>query len=66
LLIDAIRRGARTREAVLANLNSTGLEGVTKKFTFQPDGEVGAGTVYVYEFRDGGFVSRGTTSDLAS
>jgi branched-chain amino acid transport system substrate-binding protein len=65
LLIDAIRRGARTRQAVLANLNSTTLEGVTKKFSFQPDGEVGTGTVYVYEFRDGDFVSRGKTSDLA-
>ena len=65
LLIDAIRRGARTRDAVLANLNTTTLEGVTKKFSFQPDGEVGTGAVYVYEFRNGGFVSRGTTSDLA-
>lgn len=65
LLIEAIRRGARTRDAVLTNLNSAGLEGVTKKFSFQPDGEVGAGAVYVYEFRDGGFVSRGTTAALA-
>jgi branched-chain amino acid transport system substrate-binding protein len=65
LLLDAIRRGARTRDAVLANLNSTTVEGVTKKFSFRPDGEIGSGTVYVYEFRDGGFVSRGTTSDLA-
>ena len=65
LLIDAIRRGARTRDAALANLKSTTVEGVTKKFSFQPDGEVGTGAVYVYEFRDGGFVSRGTTADLA-
>ncbi len=65
LLIDAIRRGARTRDTVLANLNSTTVEGVTKKFSFQPDGEVGTGAVYVYEFRGGGFVSLGTTSDLA-
>ncbi|HKY77909.1 MAG TPA: branched-chain amino acid ABC transporter substrate-binding protein [Acidimicrobiia bacterium] len=65
LMIDAIRRGARTREAVLANLNSTQLEGVTKKFSFQPDGEVGAGLVYVYEFRAGAFVSLGTTTALA-
>lgn len=65
LLIDAIRRGARTRDAVLANLNRTTLQGVTKKFSFQPDGEVGAGAVYVYEFRDGAFVSLGTTAALA-
>ena len=65
LLIDAIRRGARTRDAVLANLNSTTFQGVTKKFSFQPDGEVGAGEVYVYEFREGNFVSLGTTAALA-
>jgi branched-chain amino acid transport system substrate-binding protein len=65
LLIDAIRRGARSRDAALANLNVTTLEGVTKKFSFQPDGEVGAGLVYVYEFRAGAFVSLGTTADLA-
>ena len=65
LLIDAVRRGARTRDAVLANLKSTGLEGVTKKFSFQPDGEVGVGAVYVYEFRNGAFLSLGTTSALA-
>lgn len=65
LMIDAIRRGARTRDAVLANLNSTQVEGVTKKFSFQPDGEVGAGLVYVYEFRAGAFVSLGTTTALA-
>jgi branched-chain amino acid transport system substrate-binding protein len=65
LLIDAIRRGARTRDTVLANLNSGQVEGVTKRFSFQPDGEVGTGTVYVYEFRDGGFTSLGTTTDLA-
>jgi branched-chain amino acid transport system substrate-binding protein len=65
LLIDAIRRGARTRDAVLSNLMSTGLEGVTKRFSFQPDGEVGVGAVYVYEFRDGAFASLGRTSDLA-
>ncbi|MGH9010018.1 MAG: ABC transporter substrate-binding protein [Acidimicrobiia bacterium] len=65
LLIDAIRRGARSRETVLANLDSGRVEGVTKSFSFQPDGEVGIGAVYVYEFRDGGFVSLGTTADLA-
>jgi branched-chain amino acid transport system substrate-binding protein len=65
LLIDAIRRGARTRDAVLANLKSTTLQGVTKKFSFEPNGEVGIGAVYVYEFRDGAFVSLGTTADLA-
>ena len=65
LMIDAIRRGARTRDAVLANLNSTQLAGVTKKFSFQPDGEVGAGLVYVYEFRAGAFASLGTTTALA-
>ena len=65
LLIDAIRRGARTRDAVLANLKSTTLGGVTKQFSFQPDGEVGVGAVYVYEFREGAFVSLGTTAALA-
>lgn len=65
LMIDAIRRGARTRDAVLANLKGTQVEGVTKKFSFQPDGEVGAGLVYVYEFRAGAFVSLGTTTALA-
>jgi hypothetical protein len=39
--------------------------GVTKTFSFQPDGEVGAGSVYVYEFRDGAFSSLGITADLA-
>ena len=65
LLIDAIRRGARTRDAVLANLKSTTLQSVTKKFSFEPNGEVGIGAVYVYEFRNGAFVSLGTTAELA-
>ncbi len=64
LLIDAIRRGARTRDTLLANLDSTRLEGVTKTFTFQPDGEVGSDAVYVYAFRSGAFESLGTTADL--
>jgi hypothetical protein len=49
MLIDAIRRGAGTRGAVLKNLKAGRVQGVTKTFSFQPDGEVGAGSVYVYE-----------------
>jgi branched-chain amino acid transport system substrate-binding protein len=65
LLIDAMRRGAHTRQTVLENLKSGHVTGVTKTFSFQPDGEVGAGSVYVYEFRNGAFISLGTTADLA-
>jgi branched-chain amino acid transport system substrate-binding protein len=64
LLIDAIRRGARTRDTVLANLDTARLDGVTKTFSFQPDGEVGAGPIYLYQFRHGEFVSLGTTAGL--
>lgn len=64
LLIDAIRRGARTRGTLLANLNNTRLEGVTKTFSFLPGGEVGSDAVYVYAFRRGVFESLGTTADL--
>ncbi|MDQ1565929.1 MAG: branched-chain amino acid transport system substrate-binding protein [Actinomycetota bacterium] len=65
VLIDAIRRGAHTRQTVLENLKSGHVTGVTKTFSFRPDGEVGAGSVYVYEFRAGAFTSLGTTTDLA-
>jgi branched-chain amino acid transport system substrate-binding protein len=65
VLIDAVRRGARTRQTVLENLKSGHVTGVTKAFSFAPDGEVGAGAVYVYEFRDGAFTALGTTADLA-
>jgi len=65
ILIDTLRRGARTRQTVLENVKSGQVTGVTKAFSFQPDGEVGAGSVYVYEFRGGAFSSLGTTADLA-
>ncbi len=64
LLIDAIRRGATNRDSVLKNLNTGRVQGITKTFSFQPDGEVGTGAVYVYEFRDGTFTSLGTTAEL--
>ena len=65
LLVDAIRRGGRTRQAVLENVKSGQVTGVTKTFAFRPDGEVGEGSVYVYEFRSGAFTSLGLTADLA-
>jgi branched-chain amino acid transport system substrate-binding protein len=65
VLIDAIRRGADSRKTVLQHLTTGTLNGVTKTFSFRPDGEVGMGSVYVYEFRDGVFKSLGTTADLA-
>ncbi len=61
LLVDAIRRGARTRQTVMENVKSGQVAGVTKTFSFRPDGEVGEGSVYVYEFRSGAFISLGTT-----
>jgi branched-chain amino acid transport system substrate-binding protein len=64
LLIDAIRRGATSRDSVLKNLRTGRVQGVTKTFEFRPDGEVGAGPVYVYAFRGGTFTSLGTTADL--
>ena len=64
LLVDAIRRGARTRQTVLENVKSGQVAGVTKTFAFRPDGEVGEGSVYVYEFRNGAFTSLGTTAEL--
>jgi branched-chain amino acid transport system substrate-binding protein len=64
LLIDAVRRGAHTRDSVLANLKTAHVEGVTKTFSFRPDGEVGAGPIYLYQFRHGRFASLGTTAGL--
>ena len=64
LLIDAVRRGATTRAAVLETLKGGRVQGVTKAFAFGPDGEVGAGSVYVYEFRGDQFEPLGTTTEL--
>jgi branched-chain amino acid transport system substrate-binding protein len=66
VLIDAIRRGAHNRDAVLKHLSDARVHGVTKTFAFGPDGEVGRGPIYVYELRGRTFKSLGTTADLAA
>ena len=65
VLIDAIRRGGERRDTLLKTLKTAQVHGVTKTLSFHPDGEVGAGSVYVYEFRAGAFVSLGTTAELS-
>jgi branched-chain amino acid transport system substrate-binding protein len=61
-VLAAIKSGAVTPAAINSYLASNSYAGVTKTVKFQPNGNVGGGTIYVYQVKSGKIVQTTTTS----
>lgn len=67
ILIDGIRAGNTTRRDLLDYVENLGpYEGVSKTVEFESNGNVRAGTVFVYEFTEGRIEELGTVASLLS
>ena len=67
ILIEGIKAGNDTREALLEYVESLGAyEGISKSIEFEDNGNIKAGDVYVYEFKGGKIEELGTVEELAS
>ncbi len=65
ILINAIREGKTDRRALLDHVENLGTyEGVGKSISFEPNGNIRATGVFVYEVRAGKLTSLGTTEEL--
>jgi branched-chain amino acid transport system substrate-binding protein len=65
ILIKGIEKGDTTRSALRDYVNSLGTyQGIGKTITFQSDGNIGAGDVFVYEVENGKITLLGTTAEL--
>jgi branched-chain amino acid transport system substrate-binding protein len=66
LLIAGIEAGNDTRAKLLAYVDGlTSFDGVSKTIQFQPNGNIKAGDVFVYEVKGGKLTELGRTSELA-
>jgi branched-chain amino acid transport system substrate-binding protein len=61
-LLTAVKSGATTPAAINNYLASNNYTGITKTIKFQPDGNLSAGTIYVYEVQKAQILPIGTTS----
>ena len=67
MLIEGIEAGNDTRDKLLAYVeNFESFEGVSKTIEFEPNGNVKAGDVFVYEVKAGKITELGKTSELAT
>jgi branched-chain amino acid transport system substrate-binding protein len=67
ILIKGLREGKTTRAALLDYVENLGTyEGAGKPIEFEANGNIKAGDVFVYEFRDGKPTELGTTENLVS
>jgi branched-chain amino acid transport system substrate-binding protein len=67
ILMTGVRKGKTTRPALLDYVETLGpYDGVGRTIEFEPNGNIKAGNVYVYEFKGGKIVQLGTTKELAS
>ncbi len=65
ILISGIRETNATRPALLGYVEGLGVyEGVGKPIEFEPNGNIKAGGVFVYEFQGGAIKVLGTTDEL--
>ena len=66
ILIDGIRAGKTDRKALLDHVENLGTyEGVGKSISFEPNGNIRATGVFVYEVKGGKFNTLGTTEELS-
>jgi len=66
LLIAGIEAGNDTRAKLLSYVDTlSGFDGVSKTIQFQPNGNIKAGDVFVYEVKGGKLTELGRTSELA-
>jgi len=66
LLIAGIEAGNDTRDKLLSYVeNLTSFDGVSKSIQFEPNGNIKAGDVFVYEVKGGKLSELGRTSELA-
>lgn len=56
LVLDALAAGARTRAQVERSLDSADVEGITKQLSFDADGQIRRGPVFVFTVIGGAFV----------
>ena len=65
ILIKGLREGNNTRQALLDYVENLGTyEGAGKSIEFEDNGNIKAGDVFVYEFKDGKATELGTTDAL--
>lgn len=64
LIIAAIRGGARDRSAVVDFLHTHTVQGITKTYKFQPNGELGGSTINIYQATNGQIKWLGTSDTL--
>ena len=65
LLISAIREGKTTRKALLDHVEAlSSYDGAGKRIEFEPNGNIRAGGVFVYEVKSGKLSLLGTTDEL--
>ncbi len=65
ILISGVRAGNTTRPALLTYVEDLGTyDGVGKPIEFEPDGNIKASGVFVYEFQNGAIKVLGTTDEL--
>ena len=56
LVLDAIVNGARSRAQMEKALDDSDVEGITKQLSFDADGQIRSGPVFVFTVTDGSFV----------
>jgi branched-chain amino acid transport system substrate-binding protein len=61
-VLAAIKSGATTPTAINNYLGVNSYTGITKTLKFLPNGNISAGTIYVYQVKNGKIVQIGTTS----
>jgi len=64
VFIAAIRGGARDRSAVLEFVRTHSIEGITKTYDFEPNGELGGNTINIYQVINGQILWQGTSDTL--
>jgi branched-chain amino acid transport system substrate-binding protein len=66
ILIQGVEAGNDTREKLLSSVENLGsFEGISKTIEFEPNGNVKAGDVFVYEVKGGKITELGKTSELS-
>lgn len=60
LVLDALAAGARTRAQVEKSLDGADVEGITKQLSFDADGQIRRGPVFVFTVTNGAFVPTAT------
>lgn len=58
--------GGLTRQKVAQAVKTINYQGITKKITFQPNGEVQGKTIFIYQVKNGKIVVLGTTDKLVT